>query len=56
MLKDLRLSQEAAAGAGASTPLGAEAAQLYALYVAAGHAGDDFSGIINFLRGPVNKP
>ena len=51
MLKDLRLAQEAAASAGASTPLGAEAAQLYALYVAAGHAGDDFSGIINFLRG-----
>jgi 3-hydroxyisobutyrate dehydrogenase len=51
MLKDLRLAQEAAANAGASTPLGAEAAQLYALYVAAGHAGDDFSGIINFLRG-----
>jgi 3-hydroxyisobutyrate dehydrogenase len=56
MLKDLRLAQEAAAGGGASTPLGAEAAQLYALYVAAGHGGDDFSGIINFLRGPSNKP
>jgi len=51
MLKDLKLSQEAAAGAGAATPLGAQAAQLYALFAAAGHAGDDFSGIINFLRG-----
>ena len=51
MLKDLRLAQEAAASVGASTPLGAEAAQLYALYVAADHGGDDFSGIINFLRG-----
>ena len=51
MLKDLRLSQEAAASVGAATPLGAEAAQLYALFVAAGHGGDDFSGIINFLRG-----
>jgi 3-hydroxyisobutyrate dehydrogenase len=51
MLKDLKLAQEAAASAGAVTPLGAEAAQLYALYVAAGHGGDDFSGVINFLRG-----
>ncbi len=51
MLKDLRLAQEAAAKVGAATPLGAEAAQLYALFLAAGHAGDDFSGIINFLKG-----
>jgi 3-hydroxyisobutyrate dehydrogenase len=51
MLKDLRLAQEAAAGAGAATPIGAQAAQLYALFAAGGHAGDDFSGIINFLRG-----
>jgi 3-hydroxyisobutyrate dehydrogenase len=51
MLKDLRLAQEAALASGASTPLGAEAAQLYALFANAGHDGDDFSGIINFLRG-----
>ncbi len=51
MLKDLRLAQEAAASVGAATPLGAEAAQLYALFVAAGHGTDDFSGVINFLRG-----
>ena len=51
MLKDLKLAQEAAASVGAATPLGAEAAQLYALFVAAGHAGDDFSGVIKFLRG-----
>jgi 3-hydroxyisobutyrate dehydrogenase len=55
MLKDLRLAQEAAASVGAVTPLGAEAAQLYALFVAAGCGGDDFSGVINFLRGrPVS--
>ena len=53
MLKDLRLAQEAALAAGAATPLGAEAAQLYALFHGAGHADDDFSGIINFLRGLV---
>ncbi|MCB1418970.1 MAG: 3-hydroxyisobutyrate dehydrogenase [Notoacmeibacter sp.] len=51
MLKDLKLSQEAAQAAGAATPLGAQAAQLYGLFAGAGHAGDDFSGIINFLRG-----
>jgi 3-hydroxyisobutyrate dehydrogenase len=51
MLKDLRLAQEAALAAGASTPLGAEAAQIYALFAGAGHADQDFSGIINFVRG-----
>ncbi|RWO29247.1 MAG: 3-hydroxyisobutyrate dehydrogenase [Mesorhizobium sp.] len=51
MLKDLKLSQEAAQSAGAVTPLGAEAAQLYALFNAQGHAAADFSGIINLLRG-----
>ena len=51
MLKDLKLAQEAAQGSGAVTPMGAEAAQLYALFAAQGHAGKDFSGIINFLRG-----
>jgi 3-hydroxyisobutyrate dehydrogenase len=51
MLKDLRLAQEAARVAGASTPLGAEAAALYGRYVTQGHAQKDFSGIIRFLQG-----
>lgn len=51
MLKDLRLAQEAAQAAGAVTPLGAEAAQLYALFNGQGGGDTDFSGIINFLRG-----
>ena len=51
MLKDLKLAQEAAQSAGAVTPLGAEAAQLYALFNAQGHGNADFSGIIRFLRG-----
>jgi 3-hydroxyisobutyrate dehydrogenase len=51
MLKDLRLAQEAARTSGATTPLGAEAAALFGLFVAHGHAGLDFSGIIRFLRG-----
>jgi 3-hydroxyisobutyrate dehydrogenase len=50
MLKDLKLSQEAARLGGASTRLGAEAAALYERYVASGNAGKDFSGIINFVR------
>jgi 3-hydroxyisobutyrate dehydrogenase len=51
MLKDLRLSQEASAAAGAATPLGASAAQLFALFQASGGGAEDFSGIIRMLRG-----
>jgi 3-hydroxyisobutyrate dehydrogenase len=51
MLKDLKLAQDAARAAGATTPLGAEAAALYGLYVAHGASHGDFSGIIRFLRG-----
>ncbi len=51
MLKDMKLSQEAASASGAVTPLGAAAAELYSQFQAAGHGGDDFSGMINFLRG-----
>ena len=51
MLKDLKLAQEAASSSGAVTPLGAEAAQLYALFAAQGGGDTDFSGIIRFLRG-----
>jgi 3-hydroxyisobutyrate dehydrogenase len=51
MLKDLQLAQEAAANTGTATPLGAAAAQLYALYNAWGEGGADFSGIIKMIRG-----
>jgi 3-hydroxyisobutyrate dehydrogenase len=51
MLKDLKLAQEAAQAAGASTPLGAAAAQLFALHNAWGEGDVDFSGIIHLLRG-----
>lgn len=50
MLKDLKLSQEAAKNSGAATPLGAHASELYSRFEDEGHGGDDFSGIINFLR------
>ena len=51
MLKDLKLSQSAAQSVGAATPLGAEAAQIYSLFAANGHAATDFSGVIQLLRG-----
>lgn len=51
MLKDLKLAQEAAQAAGAATPLGAAAAQLFGLHNAWGEGGTDFSGIIDLLRG-----
>lgn len=53
MLKDLKLSQQAAQGAGAVTPLGAEAAALYALFEKQGFGGKDFSAILQMLRGDI---
>jgi 3-hydroxyisobutyrate dehydrogenase len=51
MVKDLRLAQQAAQGVGAATPLGAEAAALYTLFVNAGNKAVDFSGIMRMMRG-----
>ncbi|HEX2892348.1 3-hydroxyisobutyrate dehydrogenase [Vineibacter terrae] len=51
MLKDLLLAQEAARAANATTPLGAEAAQLFSLFVNSGRGAQDFSGIIRMLDG-----
>ena len=50
MLKDLRLSQEAAKATGAATPLGAHAEEIYSTFEKAGHGGVDFSGIIQHVR------
>jgi 3-hydroxyisobutyrate dehydrogenase len=50
MLKDLRLAQEAALSSGASTPLGAEAAQLFSLFEKQGNGMRDFSAIIEMFR------
>jgi 3-hydroxyisobutyrate dehydrogenase len=50
MLKDLKLSQDAARASGATTQLGADAARIYSQYVESGEAGRDFSGIIRFIR------
>ncbi len=51
MHKDLKLSQEAAAQAGVATPMGAEAAALYTMFVNAGNGGLDYSAIIKLIRG-----
>jgi 3-hydroxyisobutyrate dehydrogenase len=51
MLKDLKLAQEAAAATGATTPLGAAAAQIFGLHNAWGEGGADFSAIIHLIRG-----
>jgi 3-hydroxyisobutyrate dehydrogenase len=50
MLKDLRLSQEAAHGFGAYTPLGARATELYDDFVQAGNAELDFGAIIKKIE------
>ena len=50
MLKDLKLAMEAAEAAGAVTPMGRRAEELYAAFVAGEGAGLDFSGIIKTLR------
>jgi 3-hydroxyisobutyrate dehydrogenase len=51
MLKDLKLAQDAAKAAGATTPLGADAASIYSKFVEGGEGPRDFSGVIRFIRG-----
>lgn len=50
MLKDLKLSQDAAKRNNANTPLGELATDLYDQFEKSGKSGVDFSGIIEFLR------
>ncbi len=50
MLKDLTLSQDAAKAAGAVTPLGQHAQEIYKAFDAAGNGGVDFSGIVQHVR------
>jgi 3-hydroxyisobutyrate dehydrogenase len=52
MLKDLKLSQEAAAASGANTPLGEHATRLYDVFASLGdNAVLDFSAIIRQIQG-----
>ena len=55
MVKDLTLAQDAAKAAGATTPLGKHAQEIYQAFDAAGHGGVDFSGIIQHVRHLAGK-
>lgn len=55
MVKDLTLAQDAASTAGAVTPLGKHAQEIYQAFDAAGHGGVDFSGIIQHVRALAGK-
>jgi 3-hydroxyisobutyrate dehydrogenase len=55
MVKDLTLAQDAAKAAGAATPLGKHAQELFKAFDASGHGGVDFSGIIQHVRGLAGK-
>jgi 3-hydroxyisobutyrate dehydrogenase len=49
MLKDLKLAMDAAHSAGAYTPMGGEAEELFQRFVDRGGGGKDFSGIIKMI-------
>jgi 3-hydroxyisobutyrate dehydrogenase len=55
MVKDLTLAQDAATAAGAATPLGKHAQEIYRDFDAAGNGGVDFSGIIRHVRKLAGK-
>jgi 3-hydroxyisobutyrate dehydrogenase len=55
MVKDLTLAQDAARAAGAATPLGKQAQEMFKAFDAAGNGGMDFSGIIKHVRGLAGK-
>jgi len=55
MLKDLKLAREAAQSVKAKTALGTHAAEIYEHFAQGGHSGEDFSAIINFVRGQSQK-
>ena len=55
MLKDLTLAQDAAAAAGAATPLGKHAQEIYKAFDTTGNGGVDFSGIVRHVRSLAGK-
>ena len=55
MVKDLTLAQDAAKAAGAATPLGQHAQEIYKTFDAAGNGAVDFSGIIQHVRKLAGK-
>ncbi|MCL6684383.1 3-hydroxyisobutyrate dehydrogenase [Sphingomonas alba] len=56
MLKDLKLAMEAAQAAGAYTPMGAEAEELYQRFVNLGGGPKDFSALIKMIDDSWQKP
>jgi 3-hydroxyisobutyrate dehydrogenase len=56
MLKDLKLAMDAAQHAGAYTPIGSEAEELYQRFVNLGGGSKDFSGIIKMLDDSWKAP
>src|SRR5918994_2905077 len=56
MLKDLKLAMEAAQGAGAYTPMGGEAQELYRRFVDRGGGGKDFSALIKMIDDSWTPP
>jgi 3-hydroxyisobutyrate dehydrogenase len=56
MLKDLQLAMDAAEHAGAYTPIGSEAEQLFQRFVNLGGGSKDFSGIIKMLDDSWKAP
>ncbi len=55
MLKDLKLAQEAAARSGATTPMGAQAEALYAMFDGLGFGQKDFSAVLQLMRGKLSE-
>ena len=55
MLKDLKLAQQAAQAAGATTPLGAEAAALFQMLANNGLGPKDFSVVFRMIRGAGSR-
>ena len=55
MLKDLGLAMDSSLKKGVATPLGSMARNLYSVHSQAGHGGDDFSSILNLLKGYDDK-
>lgn len=56
MLKDMRLSQQAAGAVGAATPLAGAAAALYQVAAANGFGEHDFSVIFKLITGQAERP
>src|SRR6195952_4858111 len=55
MVKDLTLAQDAANAAGAATPLGRHAQEIYKAFDAAGNGGGGFSGVFQHVRSVPGK-